>query len=123
VSGGTSLHILNVGIRWSCVVSFTPRPLSPPPPVPVGWEAGLAPEPVWTRWQWKSDFPWWGPHPSSPARSLIIVLTTLPASYTIKKEKNTYLMLLIYLGRLLHERQDELVYGMIENRWQMMAWN
>jgi hypothetical protein len=26
------------------------------PPVPIGYEAGWAPEPIWTRW-WREKFP------------------------------------------------------------------
>jgi len=28
-SGGTAPRIINLGTRWRCVVSFTPRPLYP----------------------------------------------------------------------------------------------
>jgi hypothetical protein len=48
-------RILNLGARWRWVISFTPRPLyqGEEHPVPIGWEAGWAPEPVWTRWRRK----------------------------------------------------------------------
>jgi hypothetical protein len=41
-----------LGIRWGWVAHVTPRPRFSPgkgPPVPIGQEAGLAPEPVWTQ--------------------------------------------------------------------------
>jgi hypothetical protein len=43
------------------VVSFTPRPLYPrvkSPPVPIVWEAGWAPEPVWTTWRREHSSPY-----------------------------------------------------------------
>jgi hypothetical protein len=50
-----------VGGEW--VVSFTPRPLyprgkTPPPSVPLGQEAGWAPEPVWTTWRRQNYWPY-----------------------------------------------------------------
>jgi hypothetical protein len=45
--------ILDLGTRWRCVVSFTPRPLYPPrkqPSIPIEQEAGWALDPVWTLW-------------------------------------------------------------------------
>jgi hypothetical protein len=51
--GGIAPHILNLGTGWRWVVNFRPLPLNSngkSPPVPIGWEAGWAPEPVWTRW-------------------------------------------------------------------------
>jgi hypothetical protein len=49
-----SSTILDLGIRWRWVVSFTLRPLYPgeksPPYIPIGWEAWV-PEPVWTLWR------------------------------------------------------------------------
>jgi hypothetical protein len=42
---------LELGTRWRWVVSFTPLPLYPPEkvlPLPIGLEAGWAPETVWT---------------------------------------------------------------------------
>jgi len=52
-------HILDISSRGRWVVSFTPRPLYRPgkePLVPIRWEAGWAPKPVWTRWR-KERFP------------------------------------------------------------------
>jgi hypothetical protein len=46
------LLILNLGTRWGWVVSITPRHALLPgkwPRVPIGQEAGWAPEPVWTQ--------------------------------------------------------------------------
>jgi hypothetical protein len=47
------LFILNLGTRWGWVVSVTPWPRFTPgertPPVPIGQEAGWAPEPVRTQ--------------------------------------------------------------------------
>jgi hypothetical protein len=51
--GGEDIH--DLGSRWGRVVSVTPRPHSPPPPlgkgplVPTGQEAGWAPEPFSTQ--------------------------------------------------------------------------
>jgi hypothetical protein len=42
------LLILNLGTRLGWVVRVTPRPRALPP-VPIGHEAGWAPEPVWTQ--------------------------------------------------------------------------
>jgi hypothetical protein len=54
-SGCIDPHFLDLGTSWRWVVSFTPRPLShpgkEPPPVPIGKEAGWAPEPVWATWR------------------------------------------------------------------------
>jgi hypothetical protein len=47
-------YFIDLGTSWRWVVSFTPRPLSPPgkkPPVPIRKEAGWAPEPVRTTWR------------------------------------------------------------------------
>jgi hypothetical protein len=52
---------LDTGWRW--VVTFTPRPL----PVPVGQEAGCAPELVWTPWKGETS-PCRESNPGYPAR-------------------------------------------------------
>jgi len=44
---------LNLSSRWRWVVRFMPRTFYPrrkEPPVPIGQEAGMDPEPVWTWW-------------------------------------------------------------------------
>jgi hypothetical protein len=52
--GGEEIQLLlihDLGTRWGCVVSVTPRPhftLGERTPVPIVQEAGWAPEPVWT---------------------------------------------------------------------------
>jgi hypothetical protein len=49
-----SPSLLDLVTRWRWVVSFTPLPLyllGNEPPVPIGWEAGWAPEPVYTLWK------------------------------------------------------------------------
>ena len=48
-SGGIALLFFNLGTRCGCVVNATPRPLylRERDPVPIVWEAGWAPEPVW----------------------------------------------------------------------------
>jgi hypothetical protein len=55
------LLILNLGTRWGLVVSVTTRSRFTPgerTPVPIGQEAGWAPEPVWTqRLEEKSSAP------------------------------------------------------------------
>jgi hypothetical protein len=46
------LLILHLGTRWGWEVSVTPRPsftLGKGSPLPIGQEAGWAPEPVWTQ--------------------------------------------------------------------------
>jgi hypothetical protein len=48
----SSYSYLTSATRWRWVVSVTPRPRFTPgkgPPVPIGWEAGWASEPVWTQ--------------------------------------------------------------------------
>jgi len=50
-SDGIAQRIRDLGTRWRRVVSFTPPATLPPGKdalVPVGWEAGWAPEPFWT---------------------------------------------------------------------------
>jgi hypothetical protein len=50
------------------------------PPVPIEWEAGWAPELVWTQW-WqreKNPCPCWEWNPSHPAYSLATTVTELP---------------------------------------------
>jgi hypothetical protein len=44
--------ILNLGIKWRWVDSFTPRPLRPRYPLLAGW----GPEPVWNLWRWEILF-------------------------------------------------------------------
>jgi hypothetical protein len=52
VGGGCiDLHILDLCISWKLVVKFTPWPLYPR--VPIGYESGWAPTPVWTTWRGK----------------------------------------------------------------------
>jgi hypothetical protein len=51
VRGGKLLLIHDLGTRWGWVISVTPGralPLGKGPPIPIGQEAGWAPEPVWT---------------------------------------------------------------------------
>jgi hypothetical protein len=52
-SGGIAPHILDLGIKME-VSGQLHAPatllLGKEPLVPVGYEAGWAPEPVWTRW-------------------------------------------------------------------------
>jgi hypothetical protein len=51
-SGCIDPRFLHHGTSWR-LVSFTPRPLytrGKESPVPIGEEAGWAPEPVWTTW-------------------------------------------------------------------------
>jgi hypothetical protein len=49
-------RFLNHGTSWRWVVSFTPRSLYPL--VPIGYEDGLAPEPVWTTWRNENSWPY-----------------------------------------------------------------
>jgi hypothetical protein len=56
-SGRTAPRILDPGIRWWWVVSFTPWWPYPPgkgPLAPTGQPAGWAPEPVWAHW-WREN--------------------------------------------------------------------
>jgi hypothetical protein len=58
VSRGIDPFILNLGTMWTWVVDFTiplPQSLYPgkEPPMPVMYEAGLAPEAVWIFWKRK----------------------------------------------------------------------
>jgi hypothetical protein len=65
------LLIHDLGTRWGSVVSVTPRPRFTPgerTPVPIGQEAGWAPEPVWT--QRKNVLPLSGIEPRSPGCSV-----------------------------------------------------
>jgi hypothetical protein len=58
-SGSIAPRILDLGIRWRWVVSLTlwsPYSQQKSPLVPIGYEAGWAPEPVRTRW-WRDKFP------------------------------------------------------------------
>jgi hypothetical protein len=51
-SGGIAPRLLDLDTRCRWLARFTSRATLPPgkePPVPVGYEAGWAPEPVWTR--------------------------------------------------------------------------
>jgi hypothetical protein len=52
-SGCIDPRFLDLGASWRWVVSFIPRPLYSriEPPVPIGQEAGWAPEPIWTTWR------------------------------------------------------------------------
>jgi hypothetical protein len=53
-SGCIDPHFLDLGTSWRWVVSFKPLPLytrGNSPSVPIGQEAGWAPEPVWTMWR------------------------------------------------------------------------
>jgi hypothetical protein len=59
-SGCIDPRFLELGISWRWVVSFTPRPLYPRgknPRVPIRYEAGWAPEPVWTIWRSENSCP------------------------------------------------------------------
>jgi hypothetical protein len=52
-SAGIVPRILDLGTKWRCAVSFTPRPpypLGKSPEVSIEKEAEWAPEPVWTQW-------------------------------------------------------------------------
>jgi hypothetical protein len=46
-SGRIAPRILDLGTRWRCVVSFMTRERAPDT---IGYEAGWAPEQVWTPW-------------------------------------------------------------------------
>jgi hypothetical protein len=48
-----SSTIVDLGTRWKCVQLHALAALSPgkEPPAPIGYEAGWAPEPVWTLWR------------------------------------------------------------------------
>jgi hypothetical protein len=81
---GIAPRILNLGTRWRWVVSLTPRPLysqvkRPRNPEPIGYEAGLASEPEWSRWRRErnTSLPLRKTNPGRPARSLVIILSEL----------------------------------------------
>jgi hypothetical protein len=85
----TAPRILQLGTRWKWVVSFTPRPLYLPgkePLASIGWEAGWAPEAVWTRW-WREIFsaPTGTRTPDHPSRNPALYHWAIPtpASYTV----------------------------------------
>ena len=72
--------ILNLGTRWSSVVSFTPWLLYPGEGtvVSVQKEAGWVPEAVWTLWRRdKSHAPTQIQTPDCPAHSLVTRLAML----------------------------------------------
>jgi hypothetical protein len=67
-NGGVAPRILNLG-------RFTPREELP---VPIGYEDGLAREPVWTRWQREKYIcSCRKSNPGRPARSLVTELAEL----------------------------------------------
>jgi len=66
-------HTLELGTRWGRVVTFTPGRITPmeiASGIPIGYEAGWTPEPVWSQ-LWTENFP--APAgtqiPDHPARS------------------------------------------------------
>jgi hypothetical protein len=69
--------ILDLGIRWSCVVSFTLRLLYPPgkePLVPNEQGAGWAQESAWTLWRREKSL--------APAVNLTPTIQPVACSYT-----------------------------------------
>jgi len=46
-------------------------------PVPTGYWAGWAQEPVWTRWRREKSLPWRETNTGRPARDSVIILTEL----------------------------------------------
>jgi hypothetical protein len=58
-----SATILDLGTWWICVVSLTPVLLLPP--VPIEYEAGLAPERIWTLRRKKISLSYGGSKPGS----------------------------------------------------------
>jgi hypothetical protein len=66
--------ILDLGIRWGWVVSFTPRQ-------PFGCETGWAPDPVWTLWRRKKSYSCRDSIPGRPVRSPSLYRLTYPDSY------------------------------------------
>jgi hypothetical protein len=50
------VHFLDLGSSWRWVVSSTPLPLYPP--VPIEYEVGWTPEPVWTTWRRENYWPY-----------------------------------------------------------------
>jgi hypothetical protein len=57
VSGCINPYFLDLGISWRWVVSFTRLPPGKQSPVPIGQEAGWAPEQVWTTWRSENSCP------------------------------------------------------------------
>jgi hypothetical protein len=55
--GGSGCIDSHIFLRW--VVSFMPMPLKPGERAPllIGYGAGWAPEPVWTKWRRENSFP------------------------------------------------------------------
>jgi len=51
-SGGIATRILDLGTRWRCGQFHVPAALPPGEEslVPIGYEAGWAPKPVWKQW-------------------------------------------------------------------------
>jgi hypothetical protein len=80
-SSDTTLHILNLGARWRCLVSVTSRPLYPRENAPgtnliqglAGSRTGL--DAVAKR---KIPSPCWELNPGRPARGAVTVLAELP---------------------------------------------
>jgi hypothetical protein len=60
-SGCVGPHFLDLDTTLRWVVSFMPQPLyfqGKSPPVPIGLEAGWAPESVWTTWRRQNSLPY-----------------------------------------------------------------
>jgi hypothetical protein len=53
-------HFLDLGTSWRCGQLHAPATLPPgkEPLVPIGQEAGWAPEPVWTTWRRENSWPY-----------------------------------------------------------------
>jgi hypothetical protein len=61
-----------------------PQGKDPPPPVPIGQEAGWAPELVWTQGlEEKYSAPCWGSNPDRPAHGLTLYCLSYCGSSTI----------------------------------------
>jgi hypothetical protein len=89
---GVAPPILNLGVRWRCVVNIMPRPLYPREitPVPTEQKAERAPELVETFWRReKSLAPTEFRTPDRQARSRITILTELTRLQSLTNELAT----------------------------------